>query len=103
MLLLGAAPTAWEEVTGCVSFTSTLVTPACLLLPQVKLVLAGAMWSQPHLLVLDEPTNYLDRESLGALASAITEFGGGVIMIRCGPLLLAAFPVCVIAMVCAFG
>ena len=39
------------------------------------------MWSQPHLLVLDEPTNYLDRESLGALAGAISEFGGGVIMI----------------------
>eukprot|EP00887_Chlorella_sp_A99_P000212 scaffold13.g212.t1 len=48
---------------------------------EVKLVLAGAMWSQPHLLVLDEPTNYLDRESLGALATAIQEFGGGVIMI----------------------
>jgi len=31
--------------------------------------------------VLDEPTNYLDRESLGALAEAIRNFGGGVIMI----------------------
>lgn len=33
------------------------------------------------MLVLDEPTNYLDRDSLGALAGAITEFGGGVIII----------------------
>ena len=33
------------------------------------------------MLVLDEPTNYLDRESLGALAAAIKEFGGGVVMI----------------------
>ena len=49
--------------------------------PQVKLVLAGAMWMQPHLLVLDEPTNYLDRESLGALATAIKEFEGAVVMI----------------------
>ena len=39
------------------------------------------MWQCPHLLVLDEPTNYLDREALGALASAIKAFGGGVIMI----------------------
>lgn len=32
-------------------------------------------------MVLDEPTNFLDREALGALATAIKEFGGGVIMI----------------------
>ena len=38
---------------------------------KVKLVLAAAFWTVPHLLVLDEPTNYLDRESLGALAEAI--------------------------------
>jgi elongation factor 3 len=31
--------------------------------------------------VLDEPTNYLDRESLGALAEAIENFEGGIIMI----------------------
>ena len=47
----------------------------------MKLVLAAAMWNNPHLLVLDEPTNYLDRESLGALASAINNFQGAVIMI----------------------
>lgn len=39
------------------------------------------MWNRPHLLVLDEPTNYLDREALGALTIGIKEFGGGVIMI----------------------
>ncbi|CAI5497356.1 unnamed protein product [Closterium sp. Naga37s-1] len=48
---------------------------------KVKLVLAGAMWNCPHMLVLDEPTNYLDRDSLGALANAIKEYGGGVVMI----------------------
>jgi len=30
---------------------------------------------------LDEPTNYLDRESLGALADAIRDFEGGVVII----------------------
>ncbi|KIY91340.1 elongation factor EF-3 [Monoraphidium neglectum] len=48
---------------------------------KVKLVLAAAMWNSPHLLIMDEPTNYLDRESLGALATAIKEFDGGVVLI----------------------
>merc|ERR1711935_45379 len=48
---------------------------------KVKVVIAAAMWNQPHILILDEPTNYLDRESLGALAGAIEGFDGGVVMI----------------------
>jgi len=48
---------------------------------KVKVVLAAAMWNQPHILILDEPTNYLDRESLGALAGAIESFDGGVVII----------------------
>lgn len=48
---------------------------------KVKVVLAAAMWMQPHIVILDEPTNYLDRESLGALAGAIEDFEGGVIII----------------------
>jgi elongation factor 3 len=48
---------------------------------KVKVVLAACMWSQPHILILDEPTNYLDRESLGALAGAIGDFQGGVVII----------------------
>ncbi|KAI7906043.1 P-loop containing nucleoside triphosphate hydrolase protein [Cokeromyces recurvatus] len=48
---------------------------------KVKLVIGAAMWNKPHMLVLDEPTNYLDRESLGALAQAIKEYGGGVVIV----------------------
>jgi len=48
---------------------------------KVKLVLAAAMWNRPHLLILDEPTNFLDRDSLGALSNAIRDFAGGVVMI----------------------
>jgi len=48
---------------------------------KVKVVLGAAMWDQPHIIILDEPTNYLDRESLGALADAIDNYEGGVIMI----------------------
>merc|ERR1719160_678243 len=48
---------------------------------KVKVVLAAAMWGSPHLIILDEPTNYLDRDSLAALAGAIKEFEGGVLLI----------------------
>lgn len=48
---------------------------------KVKLVLAAAMWNQPHVIVLDEPTNYLDREALGALTQAIKSFGGAIVII----------------------
>jgi elongation factor 3 len=48
---------------------------------KVKVVLGASTWNQPHILILDEPTNYLDRESLGGLAHAIDNFGGGVVVI----------------------
>jgi ABC-type molybdenum transport system ATPase subunit/photorepair protein PhrA len=73
-------------------FSSHLISPhltpsllSSSLLPtsfhQVKLVLAAAMWNRPHIIVLDEPTNYLDREALGALTQAIKGFHGGVVII----------------------
>merc|ERR1711957_904480 len=48
---------------------------------KVKVVLAAAMWQNPHVLILDEPTNYLDRDGLGALVLAIQDYKGGVLII----------------------
>merc|ERR1712051_37433 len=48
---------------------------------KVKVVIAAAMWQNPHILILDEPTNYLDRDGLGALSLGLLEFGGGVVII----------------------
>merc|ERR1712032_1288444 len=48
---------------------------------KVKVVLAAAMWQNPHILILDEPTNYLDRDGLGALVLAIKDYEGGVLII----------------------
>jgi len=48
---------------------------------KVKVVLGAGLWNLPHIVILDEPTNFLDRDSLGALASAIKEFKGGIFMI----------------------
>lgn len=48
---------------------------------RVKVVLAACTWQRPHVIVLDEPTNYLDRDSLGALSKALKTFEGGVVII----------------------
>ena len=46
-----------------------------------RLVLAAAMWNKPHVICLDEPTNYLDNETLKALIFALKKFKGGVLTI----------------------
>lgn len=48
---------------------------------KVKVVIAAAMWNNCHMLVLDEPTNFLDRDALGGLANAIKSWEGAVVMI----------------------
>ncbi|KAK4157061.1 hypothetical protein C8A00DRAFT_40543 [Chaetomidium leptoderma] len=37
--------------------------------------------TNPHILVLDEPSNHLDIEAMDALAEALREFQGGVLMV----------------------
>jgi len=48
---------------------------------KVKVVLGAATWRRPHVVILDEPTNYLDRESLAALIDGLKNFDGGVLII----------------------
>jgi elongation factor 3 len=46
-----------------------------------RLVLCAAFWSKPHMICLDEPTNYLDNDTLAALTQALKTFKGGVITV----------------------
>lgn len=46
-----------------------------------RLTFAAAMWTYPHMIVLDEPTNYLDSASLDTLLDSISNFQGAVVVI----------------------
>merc|ERR1712232_821779 len=48
---------------------------------KVKVVICASCWQNPHLIILDEPTNYLDRDGLGALVKGLENFQGGVVII----------------------
>jgi len=48
---------------------------------KARIVFAIIAYEKPHLVMLDEPTNPLDMESIDALARCINSFKGGVIMI----------------------
>ena len=46
-----------------------------------RVVLASIAYREPHMLLLDEPTNHLDMESIDALAEAINDFDGGLVLV----------------------
>jgi ATP-binding cassette subfamily F protein 3 len=48
---------------------------------KARLVLAMIVWQRPNLLLLDEPTNHLDLTTREALAMALNEFEGTVMLV----------------------
>lgn len=48
---------------------------------KARVVFTDIALSNPHILLLDEPTNNLDMESIDALADALEDFEGGVLII----------------------
>ena len=48
---------------------------------KARLVLGLVAWRRPNLMLLDEPTNHLDLEMRQALAMALQDFAGAVVMV----------------------
>ncbi len=48
---------------------------------RARLALALIAWLQPNVLLLDEPTNHLDLEMREALAEALSEFTGAIVLV----------------------
>jgi len=57
--------------------------------------------TNPHILVLDEPSNHLDIEAMDALSAALKEFQGGVLMVSHDVTMLQT--VCTSLWVCDHG
>ncbi|RPE79489.1 ribosomal protection-like ABC-F family protein [Vulcaniibacterium tengchongense] len=48
---------------------------------RARLALALIAWRQPNVLLLDEPTNHLDLDMREALAEALSEFDGAIVLV----------------------
>ena len=48
---------------------------------KARLALALIAWRQPNVLLLDEPTNHLDLDMREALAEALSDFEGAIVMV----------------------
>jgi len=71
----------WLGRYGCTGDQQSQVMDQLSAGQKARIVFAIIAHERPHLLMLDEPTNPLDMESIDALAKCINNFKGGVLMV----------------------
>jgi ATP-binding cassette subfamily F protein 2 len=57
-------------------------------------IFACLAFRQPHMLLLNEPTNHLDIETIDSLSEALKEWDGGLVLVSGEPWLQADQPGC---------
>jgi ATP-binding cassette subfamily F protein 3 len=83
-LMLGAPETKIRARVGAIGFSGKAGDTVVRSLSggeKARLLLGLATFFAPNMIILDEPTNHLDIDSRAALAEAINEFPGAVIMV----------------------
>ena len=46
-----------------------------------RVAFAIAVWTNPHIMIMDEPSNHLDLDAINALIIALRNFKGGILMV----------------------
>ena len=71
-----------RALAGCFGFSGDDVEKRCRVLSggeKARLVMAKMLFDPPNSLVLDEPTNHMDLESIESLAKSLADFSGGIL------------------------
>jgi len=75
---------AWRGKLGCFGITGLFQTRKMTTMSdgmRTRVVMLLISLVNPHVLLLDEPTNHLDMECIDALAGAINNFNGGLVLV----------------------